>query len=191
MLPLHPKAHIPCHLGRHSGPDYSAYGCGPEQAVDGSLGTGWGSTAGDDQGDPTGTFVAKHITVELPKAVDVSSFGVDPASACGDAGSASTGDYSIEVSADGNAWTTVAEGHFSPADRGQLNTVTPTVPTPAVKYVRFTIKGNQVEDVAKANGEDGTFESICGDSSSAGGYDGCQFADLTEMTVFGTATTTP
>ena len=47
-----------------NGPDYSAYGCGPEGAIDGSLGTGWGSTAGDDQGDPTGTFVAKHVTVQ-------------------------------------------------------------------------------------------------------------------------------
>ena len=172
-----------------NGPDYSAYGCGPEGAIDGSLGTGWGSTAGDDQGDPTGTFVAKHVTVKLPKAVDVTSFGVDPEATCGDSGSSSTGDYTIEVSPDGTAWTTVADGHFGIADRGHLNEVTPTGAADAVRYVRFTIEGDQVQDAARANGDDtGTFESICGDPSTAGGYTGCQYADLTELTVFGSAT---
>jgi len=165
-----------------NGLDFTPYGCGPVHAIDGNLGTGWVTVAGTTE-DTTGTFVPKHITVELPNAVDVTSFGVNPSPACGLAGSASTGDYSIEVSPDNSTWVTVADGHFSPADRGKLNTVEPTVPAKAVKFVRFTIKGNQVPDVSGDS-----FETVCGDPSTAGGYDGCTYAALTEMAVFGTAT---
>jgi extracellular elastinolytic metalloproteinase len=171
-----------------NGPDYTAFGCGPSGAIDGSLGSGWGSTAGNDAGDTTDTFMPKHIEVKLPKAVDITSFGVDPKSTCGDAGSASTGDYTIEVSTNGTDWTTVADSHFAIADRGHLNEVDPTGPTAGIQYVRFTIAGDQVEDVAAANGEPGTFAEICGNTSTAGGYDGCSFADMTELAVFGTPT---
>jgi extracellular elastinolytic metalloproteinase len=171
-----------------NGPDYTAFGCGPSGAIDGSLGSGWGSTAGNDAGDTTDTFMPKHIEVKLPKAVDITSFGVDPKSTCGDAGSASTGDYTIEVSTNGTDWTTVADSHFGIADRGHLNEVDPTGPTAGIQYVRFTIAGDQVEDVAAANGEPGTFAEICGNTSTAGGYDGCSFADMTELAVFGTPT---
>jgi extracellular elastinolytic metalloproteinase len=173
-------------IGDFKGPDYSAFGCGPSGAIDGSLGTGWGSTAGDDAGDPTGTFVPKYIVVKLPQAVDVTSFGVDPAATCGDSGSSSTGDYSIEVSPDGTSWTTVADSHLTIADRGHLNEVDPSTAADGVQYVRFTIKGDQVEDVAAANGQPGTFSQICGDPSTSGGYTGCQFADMSELAVFGT-----
>jgi extracellular elastinolytic metalloproteinase len=169
-----------------NGPDFSGNGCGPGGAIDGSLGTGWGSTVGDDAGDPTGTFLAKHIVVKLPQAVDVSSFGVDPQATCGDSGSASTGDYTIEVSSNGTSWTTVADGTFHIADRGQLNEVVPSGPADGVQYVRFTIAGDQVEEVAAANGEPGTFADICGNPSTSGGYSGCQFADMSELAVFGT-----
>jgi hypothetical protein len=164
-----------------NGPDYSDFGCGPGGAIDGSLGTGWGSTAGNDDGDQTDTFIPKHIVVKLPRAVDVSSFGVDPKSTCGDAGSASTGDYTIEVSSNGSDWTQVADGHFGVDDRGHLNDVAPTGSADGVQYVRFTIVGNQVVD---ANGG-GTFASICGSDDGAG-FDGCKFADMSELAVFGT-----
>jgi hypothetical protein len=169
-----------------NGPDLSGYGCGPEGAIDGSLGTGWGSTVGDDAGDPTGTFIDKHIVVKLPQAVDVTSFGVDPAATCGDSGSSSTGDYTIEVSPDNSTWTPVADGHFTIGDRGHLNEVDPTAAADGVQYVRFTIKGDQVEDVAAANGSPGTFADICGNPDTSGGYTGCQYADMTELAVFGT-----
>jgi hypothetical protein len=170
-----------------NGPDYSGFGCGPGGAIDGSLGTGWGSTAGDNDGDATGTFQPKHIVVKLPQAVDVSGFGVDPEATCGDSGSSSTGDYSIEVSSNGTDWTTVADGHFGVDDRGHLAQVDPTGDTSGVQYVRFTIKGDQVVEAARQNGDDtGTFESICGDPDTSGGYTGCQFADMSELAVFGT-----
>ena len=84
-----------------TGPDYTDSGCGPEGAIDLSQATGWGSTTGGNDAPLTNVFVPKYITVELPEAVDIDHFGVDPSATCGDGGSASTGDYKIETSPDG------------------------------------------------------------------------------------------
>ena len=154
-----------------NGPDYSP-SCGPADAIDLSQATGWGSTTGTD-GSPTNVFVPKHITVRLPQAIDVDSFGVDPSATCGDGGSASTGAYKIETSPNGTSgsWTQAASGTFTEADRGRINTVNPTGGATGVRYVRFTILGNQTPD----------FATNCPD----GPYSGCSYTDLTELEVFG------
>jgi len=112
--------------------------------------------------------------VDLHRTVDVSAFGVDPAATCGDGGSASTGDYRIETSPDGTAWTTARTGAFTPDDRGRINELAPTAGASGVRYVRFTILGNQTPD----------FATSCPD----GPYSGCSYTDLTELEVYGTAT---
>ena len=157
-----------------NGPDYTAYGCGPEGAIDLGLSTGWGSSTGNDAADPTNVFVPKHIVVDMHRAVNISTFGVDPTSTCGDAGSASTGSYKIETSTDGTTWITAATGAFTAADRGHLNDVAPLAGAAGVRYVRFTILGNQTPD----------FATNCPD----GQYDGCSFTDLSELAVFGSET---
>jgi extracellular elastinolytic metalloproteinase len=154
-----------------NGPDYTDFGCGPSQALDTSLATGWGSTTGSKKGAPTNTFVPKFLTVDLGHKVNITTFGVDPSATCGDAGSASTGKYQIETSPDNVTWTVASSGEFTVANRGQLNTVTPTQGTAGVQYVRFTILGNQVPDFAT--------------SCPLGAFDGCQFTDLTELEVYG------
>jgi extracellular elastinolytic metalloproteinase len=117
-------------------------------------------------------IIPKHITVKLPAAVTVRSFAVDPTAVCGDAGSASTGDFRIETSASGTAWTTAAHGTFTSDDQRRFNTVKPAAAIPGVRYVRFTMLGNQVPD----------FATNCPN----GPYDGCQWMDMTELEVFGT-----
>jgi hypothetical protein len=156
------------------GPDYSAFGCGPEGALDTSLSTGWGSTTGNNNGDPTNVFVPKALTVKLPKAVDIHTFQVDPNATCGDGASASTGKYKIETSPDNSTWTTAAQGTFTSADRGHLNAITPTAGATGVQYVRFTMLGNQTPD----------FTHNCPN----GAFSGCSFTDLSELAVFGAAT---
>src|SRR4029079_4606946 len=101
------------------GPDYSP-ACGPVGAIDNSQATGWGSTTGDDAGTPPNVFVPKSIVVDLKQAVDVAQFAVDPSATCGDGGSASTGAYAIEVSADGTTWRPAAAGTFTVARRAPL-----------------------------------------------------------------------
>jgi len=110
--------------------------------------TVWGSTTGNDAGDPTNVFVPKFVVIALPAAVDVTDFAVDPTAGCGDGGSASTGDFRIETSPNGTTWTQAASGTFTLDDRGRLNTVTPTAGTQGVRFVRFTILGNQTPDFA-------------------------------------------
>ena len=154
-----------------NGPDFSP-ACGPDGAIDNSLSTGWGSTTGDDAGDPTNVFVPKHITVQMPQGVNITSFAVDPSATCGDGGSASTGSFQIETSPDGSTWTTAATGTFTAADRGRLNPVAPTAGSQGAKFVRFTILGNQTPD----------FATNCPN----GAFSGCSFTDLTELEVYGT-----
>ncbi len=74
-----------------NGPDYSGFGCGPDEAIDDSQSSGWGSTTGDDDGTPTNEFIPKFIVIDMDRHVDISKFAVDPSATCGDGGSASTG----------------------------------------------------------------------------------------------------
>ncbi|MGA8245764.1 MAG: M36 family metallopeptidase [Nocardioides sp.] len=160
-------------INSFTGADYSSFGCGPAGAIDLSQGSGWGSNAGPGTNDsPTGTFHPKHIVVDMHNVIDVSEFGVDPSSTCGDAGSASTAGFKIETSPDAVTWTEAATGTFTSADDGQINSVTPTAGADGVRYVRFTIESNQVPD----------FASNCPD----GAFDGCRYADMSELEVFGT-----
>jgi len=160
-----------------TGADYSNFGCGPRGAIDLSEATGWGSNAGSGSNDSaTGTFHAKHIVIDLHRFVDVTGFGVDPQSTCGDAPSASTSAYTIETSPDPDTvpWTPQHSGTFTSADNGRINDVPADTSPTGVRYVRFTIQGNQVPD----------FATNCPN----GGFDGCRFADLTELEVFGSPT---
>ncbi|MEP6797165.1 MAG: discoidin domain-containing protein, partial [Lapillicoccus sp.] len=155
-----------------NGPDFSP-ACGPLGAIDLSQGTGWGSTTGDNLGTPTNVFVPKFIVVDLKKAVNISSFGVDPNATCGDPGSSSTGKFKIEVSTNGTTWKPAANGTFDATNRGIYNQIPATGSTTAARYVKFTILGNQVPD----------FATNC----PLGAFGGCTFTDLTELQVFGKA----
>lgn len=155
-----------------NGPDFSSFNCGPIGAIDNAQGTGWGSTTGDNAGTPTNTMIDKHVDVKLPAKVNISAFNVDPSNTCGDPGSASTGDYRIETSADGTTWATAAAGTFNATNRGKYNLVAPTGNATGVQYVRFWMLSPQVPD----------FKTNC----PAGAFGGCQFTDMTELQVFGT-----
>jgi len=157
-------------IASFTGPDYGP-GCGPAGAIDNSQSTGWGSTTGDDAGTPTNVFAPKNVVIDLQRQVDVSQLAVDPSATCGDGGSASTGKYLVEVSTDGQAWTTTNDGTFTSADRGRLNPLTPAGGSVTARYVRFTIQGNQTPDFAT--------------SCPGGAFSGCQYTDLTEIEVYG------
>lgn len=159
-------------LASFTGPDYSSFGCGPAGAIDGAQGTGWGSTTGDDAGTPTNTPIPKNIVVDLPEDVTINTFSIDPSPQCGDPGSASTGGYKVETSADGTTWATAAEGTFTAANRGKYNEVPATANNTGVKHIRFWMLSPQVPDIA----------TNCPD----GGFAGCSFMDMAEIQVFGT-----
>ena len=80
-----------------TGPDYTSFGCGPDKAIDQTLGNGWGS----DSIDSGGLHITPEIVVQLPTSITVTQFAIDPANTCGDDATASTKDYRVETSADG------------------------------------------------------------------------------------------
>ncbi len=162
----------------HNGADYGEP-CGPGNAIDLNYGTGWSTNRGaGTSDDPADTPTPKFFVVKLPEAVDVSAFGVDPSNNCGDAGSASTGPYRIEVSKDGVAYNQVAQGTFTPANRGRVNEIGLSSPSQDVQYVKFWMDDSQVEQLRDP-------DDLCSEGAA---FDGCQYIDLTELEVYGSAT---
>ncbi|HEY3527795.1 MAG TPA: M36 family metallopeptidase [Nocardioides sp.] len=153
-----------------TGQDYSAIGCGPGGAIDGSQSSGWSTNASIGKStDGSLGFSPKHVTIELGQPLDVTGFAVDPASTCGDDSSSSTAGFVIQTSPDRSTWTTAASGTFTAADDGTLVPLDATAQ--GVGYVRVMITSDQVRD----------FGSTC----ESGGPSGCHFVDLSEIQVFG------
>jgi len=151
-----------------NGPDFTPFGCGPTAAIDQSLGLGWGSTA-DISG---GAFGPKFVTVQLPRSVNIVAIAIDPGNTCGDAGSASTGAFSVETSVDGVTFRQASAGTFGVADRHRLNSVALTGGTTGnVRFVRFWMRGTQVPG---------------GTAACPGPFSGCDFMDMSELEVYGT-----
>jgi hypothetical protein len=153
-------------------PDYTPYGCGPGGAIDLSQGSGWGSTTfadGEPGTDPT-QIEPKAIVIELPETIDVTGFGVNPTATCGDPGSASTGDYAIYVAAtpDGPWGSPVAEGTFTPDDRGSMVDIPLGSPETGVGAIKYVMQSPQVPDW----------------SGCPSDYAGCQYMDTTEVAAY-------
>jgi extracellular elastinolytic metalloproteinase len=154
-----------------TGPNF-APDCGPDFAIDQSLGSGWGSTSdlGAD-GQPTGD-TPKSIVITLPKTITVSEIAIDPNSTCGDGASAATADYSVETSTDGTTWRPAAAGVFGPDNNGHLNSVTlDPGGTAGVAFVKFTMIRPQV--------------FVIPDAACPGAFAGCDFMDMSEIEVYG------
>ncbi|GLY99513.1 M36 family metallopeptidase [Actinoplanes sp. NBRC 103695] len=152
-----------------NGDDYSEFGCGPGAALDGLQSTSWITDAvygADGRIDP------RYLVVHLPAAVDVSAIAVNPSGNCGDA-SASTGDYRVETSADGQSWTVASSGHFGVAERNRMNEVPLAAgSTSSVRYLRYSMLGTQIAE-----------EGItCPDN-----YYGCYYVNTAEVAVYGVA----
>ncbi|GAB1690429.1 M36 family metallopeptidase [Krasilnikovia sp. M28-CT-15] len=152
-----------------TGVDYTEYGCGPAALFDQSQGSGWVSDAKLTQ-TPGTAIEPRTVVLELPKAVDVAALTINPTAACGDGGSASTGDYRLETSTDGVTWTVGSQGHFTPADR-KVNTVALAAGSgTGVKFLRYTMLSTQVADL----------QGTC-----PGNFSGCEDVDSTEIGVYG------
>ncbi len=146
-------------------PDYSPFGCGPAQLIDQSQGNGWGS---DAPTNPNPTPQPKEVVIELPAAVNVTEVVINPSNTCGDAGSASTSKYRLELSTDNTTWSAI-DGDFGVADRRPTSVPLPAGTT-GVRFVRFTMISTQVEDLG---------------ATCPGAFSGCDFMDSTELAVYG------
>jgi hypothetical protein len=155
-----------------SPPDYTPFGCGPTGLIDQSDGTGWGSDSPTNPEPAAQNPQPKSVVIGLPQAVDISEIQINPTATCGDAGSASTGDFTVETSVDGTTFVLATSGHFSVGNRNKRTSITLNAGTTAgVKFVRYTMISTQVADVG---------------GTCPGNFSGCNFMDSTELAVYGT-----
>jgi extracellular elastinolytic metalloproteinase len=146
-----------------SAPAYGAP-CRAADAFDQSQATGWASTSPGNTQSPG----AKQVTVQLPQAVDITAFAVDPGAICGDGDSASVGPLQIATSADGVNFAPAAAATFGPSNNHRLNLLGPTGNATGARYVRVTMLAPQSNQ-----------------------SDGAQFMDLAELEVYGRPAGTP
>jgi extracellular elastinolytic metalloproteinase len=147
-----------------TGPDYTAFGCGPGSLIDQSQSAGWGSDVG-----------GQNVVIRLSGAVNVSQLLINPSATCGDDVTAGTGGYKVETSVDGTTWALAASGAF-PAGTKTATTVPLAAGTgTGIGYVRFTMVTSQGQDAG-----------LCpaGQPPTASG---CLFLDSTELAVYGAA----
>jgi len=122
-------------------PNYTAFGCGPAAAFDRSLATGWGSDApGSSFGSPKEG--PRSVVVELPRAVDVSSFAIDPGATCGDGPGAAVKAFDISTRSRGGTWV-LAYRTNEALPQGVLTKITPISGTANVRFVRLTMRSNR------------------------------------------------
>jgi hypothetical protein len=125
-------------IGAFTPPDYGDFGCGPSGAFDLNLGSGWGSDAvGSTYGSHTKG--PRSVVVKLPKAINVTSFGLASTGACGDGPKAGVKKFMIETKSGGH-WVTAFVG--SAPNNGQLLTYIPTAGKKNVRFVRITMLSN-------------------------------------------------
>jgi extracellular elastinolytic metalloproteinase len=160
-----------------NGEDNSGFGCGPPQLFDQSQGSGdstdvvFANPADDAVIDP------RFVTVQLPVGVNIAELQINPTATCGDGGSASTGDFTVETSVDGVTFTLAASGHFGAAARGHMNTVPLNAGTGTnVHFLKYTMKGTQLHDSGGAANQ-------C--TNGPGGFSACAFVDSVEVAVYG------
>jgi hypothetical protein len=146
-----------------TGPDYTAYGCGPIQLIDQSQSTGWGSDV---------AAAGQNVVVKLPVAVNISELVINPSATCGDDVTAGTGKFRVETSPDNAAWTVAATGQF-PNGTVTPTTVALTAGGTSVAYLRFTMLTTQAQDAG-----------LCPNVQLSG----CAFMDSTELAVYGAPT---
>jgi hypothetical protein len=152
-------------IASFTGPDYTAFGCGPANAIDQSEIAGWGSNSIDNAGN----HITPEIVIALPRTINVTQIAIDPANTCGDDATASVKDYQVETSPDGTTWTVANQGQFADGDRGRMNLISPTAGAAGVRFVRFTMLTQQ----------------LATDCSTNPAQSGCAFADMSEIEVYG------
>lgn len=126
---------------RFTRPDYTDFGCGPTGALDRALGSGWGSDA------PHSTFGSavtgpRELVVRLPKALDITSFGVDAGATCGDPASAGVKAFVIYTRTASGPWIRAVRVS-SGAVTGRLGTYVPRAGSTNVREVKFVMKSNR------------------------------------------------
>jgi hypothetical protein len=122
-------------------PDYTQFGCGPSGAFDISQGSGWVSDApGNNQSGVSGP---RSVVLQLPKAVNISSFSIDPGATCSDPSSAGVKAFTISTrKTAASAWI-VAVNNTAALSEGAFHVLNPTAGKTGVRFIKLTMKTNR------------------------------------------------
>jgi extracellular elastinolytic metalloproteinase len=122
-------------------PNYASFGCGPKAAFDRSIGVGWGS---DAPGSTFGSNVTgpRSVVVELPRAIDVTSFGFAPGASCGDPPNAGVQAFDIFTRTANGSWV-LAVTRDTTLPTGVLNRLVPARGSRNVRFVKLTMRTNR------------------------------------------------
>lgn len=132
-------------LRSFSPPDYANFcGVNANGAFDLTLSAGWPSDAPDSTAGSNFTGPRKAV-VKLPKAVDVTTFGVASGGTCGDSSEAGVKKFTIETKVAGGNWVVAVSGTVD-AD-GVLHTFTAKAGKQNVRFIRFTMKSNHGDEL--------------------------------------------
>jgi hypothetical protein len=124
-------------------PDYSSFGCGPSNAFDRSLASGWSSDAPNSS---IGSSVTgpRSVIVRLPRAVDVTAFAIDPAATCGDRPASAVKAFDVYTRRLHGRWM-LAYRRFGGLSSGVLHRLVPRRGTANVRFVKLRMRWNHGE----------------------------------------------
>ncbi len=122
-------------------PNYTQFGCGPAQAFDVSRDTGWVSdTPNNNESGHTGP---RSVVLQLPKAVNVTNFSLDPAATCGVGSDAGVKAFTISTRKAATAPWVVAVKNTAALSEGRLHVFTPKAGKARVRFVKLTMKSSR------------------------------------------------
>ncbi len=121
--------------------EYANLGCGPAEAIDQSLGTGWSSDI------PANSVDDPFLIVKLPSstALTLTSFAADPGAACGDDLENATAQLRVDTSMTTSStcttgsWVPARTMSFGAGAGGKLNEFNPDAGAVAARCVRLTL----------------------------------------------------
>jgi YD repeat-containing protein len=126
---------------------FAAFGCGVDQLVDQSSGTGWSAYKHDfDPGDDD-PFIPPNphfgepaaVTIKFARPIDIDTFLMDPGPTCGDNVFSMTARYRVDTSIDGETFRLAKHGSFHPSDANRLHRIPPDANAADVQYVRLSL----------------------------------------------------
>ena len=121
----------------------AGFGCGLAQLIDQNLGAGWSpfNPASNDPDNPH--LGVPTAVIQLPQAITIEKFGLDPGATCGDDETSATKGYEILTSSDGVNFKPALAGSFSRDDAGRLNMIAPTANAGNVRFVKLRLLSQQ------------------------------------------------
>jgi hypothetical protein len=122
-------------------PDYTQFGCGPGQAFDVSQATGWVSDAPNN--NSSGHTGPRSVVLQLPKAVNISSFSIDPSPTCGVGSSTGVKAFTISTRKTATSPWVVAVNNTAALSEGAFHVLTPKAGKTGVRFVKLTMKTNR------------------------------------------------